>query len=282
MLYLGCPQWSSNHWRGRVFTRSCQPRNMLSEYAQVFNSVEGNTSFYADPSSQTILNWKSAVPEHFRFTFKLPQRISHESGLVNCQHDLLGWFKLFEPIHENIGSIMIQLPKSFSPADFNTLEQFVRLLPSDLRFSLEVRHLGFYRKDDIERKLNQLLMAQQIDRIMMDTRALFNEPATTEAIIDAQRKKPRLPVHVIATAHQPIVRFVGCSALEQNALTYKPWLNKIKQWLNDGLSPYIFFHTADNIDAPFLARQFITDLAVEHPVLKPFPSEKEATQSTLF
>jgi uncharacterized protein YecE (DUF72 family) len=116
----------------------------------------------------------------------------------------------------------------------------------------------------------------------MDTRALFSEPASTPAIVDAQQKKPRLPVHAIATGDSPILRFVGCSQLESNRDFYQPWLTKLNQWLSEGKSPYVFFHTADNFDAPFLARQFIADLEIHHQVSNPFPAEKEAKQEALF
>jgi uncharacterized protein YecE (DUF72 family) len=81
MLYLGCPQWSGTNWKGKYFTRHVKPKDMLFEYAQVFNSVEGNTTFYADPSPDTITHWAASVGPEFRFTFKIPKRFSHESSL---------------------------------------------------------------------------------------------------------------------------------------------------------------------------------------------------------
>ena len=62
MLYIGCPQWSSNAWKGNLFSRQCKNADMLSEYAQHFNSVEGNTSFYADPSPDTVLRLFQDAP----------------------------------------------------------------------------------------------------------------------------------------------------------------------------------------------------------------------------
>lgn len=282
MLYLGCPQWGSTHWKGRVLSSDCKTNQMLGQYAQIFNSVEGNTTFYADPSADSIQRWQAAVPNDFKFTFKLAKRFTHDMALVNCQAQFTEWLRLFEPLFERTGSIMVQLPRSFSPSELPTLSHFIQQLPKELSFSVEIRHPAFFKKDDHEKRLNQLLIAHDVDRIMMDTRPLFSEAPNSPAIIDAQQKKPRLPVHVIATASQPIVRFVGCSTLTANRQFYQPWLKKIKQWLAEGKSPYVFFHTADNFDAPFLARQFIEDLQIDHRVLAPFPYEKEAHQSSLF
>ncbi|KJY88203.1 MULTISPECIES: DUF72 domain-containing protein [Pseudoalteromonas] len=280
MLYLGCPQWSSAHWKGRFFTTHCQSNRMLQEYGQIFNSVEGNTSFYADPKPNTIEKWRNDVPEHFRFTFKIPKRFSHEMALQNCQQGISHWLQLFEPIFDKLGMVMLQLPKACSPEHLPKIIDFCSLLPKELQLGIEVRHLGFFDKSDNERRFNQFLMANSYNRIMMDTRPLFSEPANTQAIIDAQQKKPRVPLHVIATSNSPMIRYVGCSDLEANRAFYRPWLTKINHWLDEGKTPYVFFHTADNYDAPILAKQFINDLQRKDITLGLFPAEQQPQQNS--
>ncbi len=282
MLYLGCPQWSNTAWKGNLFSSQSKNADMLSEYAQYFNSVEGNTSFYADPAPSTILRWANSVPDDFKFTFKFHRRFSHELKLTNVQSELSAWFDLFAPILAKTGQIMLQLPSAFGPNDLAKLAQFIRLLPKELTFGVEVRHRAFFQKGQAEIALNQLLIANNINRIAMDTRALFAVNATTEALIDAQQKKPQLPVHAIATGEQPLVRFVIADLKHDYQSFYQPWLRKITQWLNEGKTPYVFFHTADNQAAPLLARQFCQDLGYQHGVLAPFNGEQEAQQTALF
>lgn len=282
MLYLGCPQWSSAHWKGRFFSTNCAPANMLNEYGQIFNTVEGNTSFYADPKPETINKWLMSVPDDFKFTFKIPRRFSHDMALLHCQNDLKDWLELFSPLFPKLGQIMLQLPKSCGPEYLSRIEQFCALLPKEIELGIEVRHLSFFDKSDAERRFNQFLMQNHYNRIMMDTRPLFSEQPNTEAIIDAQAKKPRVPLHVIATSNSPVIRYVGTSNLEDNRAFYRPWIKKIHTWLEEGKTPYVFFHTADNYDAPLLARQFIADLGLNHTVSLSFPAEKEAKQNSLF
>ena len=282
MLYIGCPQWSSNAWKGNLFSRQCKNADMLSEYAQHFNSVEGNTSFYADPSPDTVLRWAASVPDEFKFTFKFHRRFSHELQLTNVQHELTNWLNLFAPLFEKTGQIMLQLPKSFAPQHLAKLAAFIELLPKELNYGVEVRHPDFFKKGEAEIALNQLLMANNINRIAMDTRALFAVKPTTEALIDAQQKKPYLPVHAIATGSEPMARFVIADLENDYKTFYQPWLSKVTQWLDEGKSPYVFFHTADNREAPLLARQFCQDLGYNHNVLNPFSGEKEAHQQALF
>ncbi|QTL35252.1 DUF72 domain-containing protein [Pseudoalteromonas viridis] len=281
MLYLGCPQWSSAHWKGRFFSSDCKTADMLGEYAQIFNSVEGNTSFYANPKPDTIATWSNAVPENFRFTFKIPKKISHELALSQYQRELKHWLTLFSPLFSRLGMVLLQLPASCSPSYLGRIADFIDQFPKELTLGIEVRHRAFFAKGDAEKRFNQLLMHTGVNRIIMDTRPLFSESPSTPAIIDAQQKKPRVPVNVIATAQAPVLRFVGCSDLAANKAFYAPWLSKIRYWLKEGRTPYIFFHTADNYDAPLLARQFVRDLGVEHPVLDPFVAEKQPSQQLL-
>jgi len=255
---------------------------MLNEYAHTFNSVEGNTSFYADPSHESLLRWCDAVPNDFKFTFKFHRRFSHELQLTNINNELNAWLTLFEPIFAKTGQIMLQLPSAFGPNALPLLTNFIAQLPKHLNYGVEVRHPAFFQKGDAEIRLNQLLIENNINRISMDTRALFAVPAETDALIDAQKKKPYLPVHAIATGSNPMLRFVIASLNHEYKSYYQPWLKKIKQWLEEGKSPYVFFHTADNRESPLLARQFCQDLGYNHPVLAPFTGEREASQSSLF
>lgn len=48
--YLGLPLWANAHWKGNLFRNAAKPAEFLAQYAQVFNAVEGNTTFYSVPS----------------------------------------------------------------------------------------------------------------------------------------------------------------------------------------------------------------------------------------
>jgi len=82
--YLGCPSWSEAAWRATLYPQDTRPTEFLSRYTEVFNAVEGNTTFYARPSEQTVARWAQVMSAHFRFCAKLPRDISHSEDL--CQH----------------------------------------------------------------------------------------------------------------------------------------------------------------------------------------------------
>ncbi|MCL1091200.1 DUF72 domain-containing protein [Shewanella profunda] len=259
--------WSHQSWQESVYGRETKQAERLARYATIFNTVEGNTSFYATPAPQTVLNWHSATPDDFRFTFKLPQSITHQKQLQDCNQELSDFFRIMAPLIDKTGIWKIQLPAHFGPEQLPVLARFLDQVPQGLTYGVEVRHLAFFAKGDAERALNRLLIDKKVNRIIMDSRPVFALPPCNEAIIDAHKKKPRVPVHPIATANNPVVRFIGqadgtitqltqqgTAALpKDNDAFFTHWLAQLSQWLEEGREPYLFIHTPDNQTAPELA-----------------------------
>jgi uncharacterized protein YecE (DUF72 family) len=272
MYYLGCPMWANPRWRGNLFADNSQATTFLSQYGRFFNAVEGNTTFYASPSADMIARWDEQSPESFRFNFKLPQSISHQTA---APQELNQWLMLIRPLRHKIGFIHLQLPASFGPEQLPYLALLLEKIRADYPCALEVRHPAFFDKAQQQQALHQLLRATMTERLCLDSRALFSVPPDSAALIDAQQKKPRLPVHAVALTKQPVFRFIGLDDLAANRQFYQPWLVKMQVWCAQGLTPYAFFHTPDNKLAPELARQFAADFAAltgeSHPVLAPWP-----------
>ena len=72
-----------------------------------------------------------------------------------------------------------------------------------------------------------------------------------------------------------MLRFIGTDDMAHNRRYYQPWLSKVQQWLDEGKSPFCFFHTPDNRLAPQLCRQFASDLNYAHACLAPWPCEQQ-------
>ncbi len=271
-LFLGLPQWSHPAWPGQLLGVGAKPTEHLAHYARVFNTVEGNTTFYASPTPETVRRWADAVPAHFRFSFKFPKEISHQSDLVNADKQVTDFIRLLTPLHDKLGLLKLQLPARFGPSGLPRLAEFFNRLPTQFRYALEVRHPDFFAKGEAERSLNRMLMEKGINRIMLDSRPLFSVPATTAAMIDAQGKKPRLPVHLLATASAPVVRLIGLPDPAANRPFLPGWLPHWHQWLAEGKDLYLFIHTADNAQSPELARQITRLLGQE---MAPWPGEND-------
>lgn len=262
--YIGLTQWQHADWQEGPLLRSSSI-HPLHAYARYFSSVEGNTTFYGLPKSETVRLWNQETPEHFRFCFKFPQEITHRNQLLHCNSSTLEFLERLSPIHSKLGLLCIQLPASFSGKELPILERYLDSLPNDFSYGVEVRHLDFFNKNTEEKAFNQLLQSHNINRITFDTRALFAHPADDSVSLKAKEHKPQVPVHAVATGDHPMVRFITPMDWQWGTDYLNPWLDKAVHWLNEGKSPYFFFHTPDNGEAPELARWFVDQLNQKNP-----------------
>ncbi|MGP0174831.1 DUF72 domain-containing protein [Pseudomonas sp. NCHU5208] len=269
--FLGCPSWSEAAWRATLYPADTRPVDFLARYTQVFNAVEGNTTFYARPSEQTVARWAQAMPAHFRFCAKLPRDISHSDDLCLQLGASADFRQLLAPLGERVAPYWLQLPASFGPPRLAELAAFIEAW-GDGALAIEVRHPEFFAKGETERALNRLLQARGIERICLDSRALFSCTEQTPAVLHAQAKKPRLPTRPTAFSGSPQLRFIGHPELLANDPFMQPWLDKVAGWIEQGLRPYVFAHTSDNRLAPELARRFHEQLSQRLPGLPELPT----------
>jgi len=276
--YLGCPQWSNKQWIGELFSVEAKPAAFLRQYAAVFNTVEGNTTFYALPKPATVLKWREETPPAFKFCFKFPKSISHQLRLQHAEQETNDFLKLLAPLGEKLGPFFLQLPPSF---DFNTLpdlESFLKSLPADFTYAVEARHLDFFNAMAAEEKFNDLLQSRKIGRVVFDTRGLHAAEVTEDdfSTLDAKRRKPKVPVRFIATNQFPFVRFVGHPIIEHNEFHLLQWASAVVKWLAEGKKPFIFMRAPDDFYAPRLARYFhslVYKLSPEVGPLSLWPAE---------
>ncbi|MGF1792791.1 DUF72 domain-containing protein [Photobacterium profundum] len=287
-LFLGLAMWSHNQWQKNLYGSGCKNSDRLARYAEIFNTVEGNTTFYATPAITTVKKWHDATPNDFRFTFKLPSTITHQSQLMHCDQLLADFLNVMTPLENKVGLWKIQLPANFGPDALPTLKKFLQKIPKHLTCGVEVRHYAFFNKGEAEKALNGLLIEHQANRIIMDSRPVFAAPPTSEAVIDAHQKKPHLPVHAIATATQPMIRFIGHPEDLSNDPFFNNWLTRLPKWIADGKQPYLFIHTPDNVLAPELAirlyqklQQRIANSTLSLPDIALPPEPEASPQITL-
>jgi uncharacterized protein YecE (DUF72 family) len=84
-ISIGCQGWNYADWTTKAggetifYPRGTKPNEMLALYAEIFDTVEVDSTFYAIPTSATIENWYRKTPdENFTFSLKMPQEITHE------------------------------------------------------------------------------------------------------------------------------------------------------------------------------------------------------------
>ncbi len=263
--------WAHRPWIGSWLPASTSPSALLAAYATVCNAVEGNTTFYAVPSTSTVQRWAAQTPPGFRFCFKLPRTITHERRLRDAGGELAAFLERIAPLADRCGPCSVQLPASFGPTDLATLRTFLGALPRSWRWAVEVRHEAFFDGAAVERALNDTLFEHDVDRVILDSRALFAAPAHTPIQQETQSRKPRLPVRAVAIGRHPTVRFIGQDDPEANPPFWQRWVDTVVRWLAEGRSPFVFLHTPDNAASPGLARRFHAEVRARLPELAPLP-----------
>ncbi len=279
--FLGCPIWANKAWVGELFTGTAKNEEYLSQYAQVFNTVEGNTTFYGMPTAATVAKWSAAAPPTFRFCFKFPQAITHRKRLLNAEAETDLFLETLAPLGTRLGSFLLQLPPSFGVAELPALETYVRTLPAEYQYAVEVRHPDFFDDGEYEAEVNALLIDLGVERVHFDTRPLRAAPPTFDShTAEAQRKKPDLPVRFDALTDFPMVRYVSHPDVAQNDLWLSEWAVVVAEWIQADKYPYFFVHAPDDFYAPRLARRFHSLLSklVDVGTLPAFPAEQEGDE----
>lgn len=115
---------------------------MLSFYAQVFNSVEINYTFFRLPPAKSLADWGAQTPPDFRYSFKALRRITHGAKLKDCA-DLVQQFYTAISGQLPLGAALFQLPPSMQ-VDVPLLEDFLAVLPDGTRNAFEFRHESWF------------------------------------------------------------------------------------------------------------------------------------------
>lgn len=236
-LRIGLPQWQHPWWKRAGL-------HTLEDYARHFDCVEGNTTLYALPDADTVMRWRAMTSSQFRFCFKFPATISHGAELRDSAELLNEFFRRMDPLSDRIAQYWLQLPARFSPAQLPQLWTFLQQLPAAFSYGVEVRHPEFFARGEAERALNRGLADRGVNRVILDSRAVHASASVSAAALDAKAKKPKVPVHALRTAGQPMIRFIGSDETLASVNLFHDWSARLQQWQSES-SPLLFIHTPE-------------------------------------
>ena len=148
-IRIGCQGWNYSDWTTKAdgetifYPRGTRSGEMLALYAEIFETIEVDSTFYAIPASSAVENWYKKTPENFTFSLKMPQQITHEYNLREPAFPLLEEFcERIRILKEKLGVILVQMPPNFEASKENAkgLRDFLAELPGDIRFAIEFRN----------------------------------------------------------------------------------------------------------------------------------------------
>ncbi len=150
MYWVGTSGYNYPEWKGSFYPPDLPAAKMLSYYAQRFQTVEINYTFYRMPNEKIVGGWAAQTPERFRFTLKAPRRITHDHKLQRSA-DLVRFFcDTAQMLGSKLGVLLFQLPPSFRK-DVAVLDAFLETLPPAARAAFEFRHASWHADEVFER-----------------------------------------------------------------------------------------------------------------------------------
>jgi uncharacterized protein YecE (DUF72 family) len=148
-IRIGCSGWNYAHWRNGVFYPPRLPANKwLDYYAQHFDTVEVNSTFYRLPRVASVARWVVQSPRDFVFAIKGSRYLTHIKRLSDMGLGLQRFYMCIRPLVESpkLGPILWQLPPNFQRDD-ERLVNALAALPTTERHAFEFRHESWFRDD---------------------------------------------------------------------------------------------------------------------------------------
>ena len=147
---IGCSGWNYDDWRGGLYPEGLGKGRWLERYAEVFDTVEVNSTFYRLASRDAVRRWVDQTPEDFVFAAKASRYLTHVRRLKEIETGIARYYERIEPLVEagKLGPVVWQLPASFR-ADQKLLRAVLPLLPHG-RHCFEFRHESWFRPEIYE------------------------------------------------------------------------------------------------------------------------------------
>lgn len=235
-VYIGCAKWGRTEWVGKIYPPKTKEKDFLDHYVQHYNCIELNATHYKIYGALGIAKWAlKATGQDFLFCPKMYQGITHRGSLNGKDFITNEFFRGIVAFEKHLGPIFVQVSETFSPKRKEELFTYLKSLPTDLQFFLEVRHPDWFAKEAILNELLTTLKEMNMGIVITDT---------------AGRRDC---AHMNLTIPKAFIRYVGNSLHPTDFTRTDVWINRMKYWLDKGLEElYFFMHMHDEATSPEL------------------------------
>jgi uncharacterized protein YecE (DUF72 family) len=169
-MLLGTSAFTANGWAGSFYPTGTNPKNYLTYYSTKFQTVEVDSTFYGTPSPETVSNWYLRTPADFVFAAKVPQVVTHEKMLMDCETEFEEFVDRMQILDDKLGPLLFQFPK-FNKYVMNENEFLcklrfflARVKDSPVRFVVEIRN-----KEWLAERLLDVLRENRVALALSDT-----------------------------------------------------------------------------------------------------------------
>lgn len=140
---IGCSGWIYRHWRGRFYPETLPQKRWFAHYAESFDTVEINNSFYRLPRAETFDAWREQAPPGFCYAVKANRFLTQAKKLKDCAEPLQRMMIPLRHLGESLGPVLFQLPPRFR-VNLERLDSFLHELPGDVTSVFEFRDASWY------------------------------------------------------------------------------------------------------------------------------------------
>jgi len=145
-IRIGTSGWAYDHWKGPFYPARIGSDAILATYAQQFDAVELNSTFYRLPAPETLERWANTVPSDFRFAVKASRYITHIKKLKDPHETLPPFLERVGLLGRRLGPVLLQLPPRFR-YNGERLRAVLDALPDDIDCAFEFRDESWFNDE---------------------------------------------------------------------------------------------------------------------------------------
>jgi uncharacterized protein YecE (DUF72 family) len=149
-VHIGCSGWAYTHWRERFYPKGLPQRQWLAHYAEHFDTVEINNTFYRLPKPSAVEGWVEQSPPGFIFAVKASRYLTHVKRIKTLNPYVERFYEPLDALarSEKFGPLLWQFPANFHRND-ERLSGALRALPPG-RHAFEFRHESWFTEEVYE------------------------------------------------------------------------------------------------------------------------------------
>ena len=142
-IRVGCSGWQYRHWRELFYPKGLAQTRWFAFYAEHFDTVEINSSFYHLPKASTFEKWRDEAPPGFCYAIKANRFITQAKKLLDCEEPMERMMTATRHLGDRLGPMLYQLPPGMK-INLERLETFLKILPSGVTSVFEFRNGSWY------------------------------------------------------------------------------------------------------------------------------------------
>jgi uncharacterized protein YecE (DUF72 family) len=152
-IHLGTCGWSYADWNGHFYPQGMKAGDYLSAYADRYHVVEVDSTWYRSPGPKMVQGWHDRTPDGFGFSLKVPQTITHEKILLDCQAEVSQFLTAAKLLSNKLLCCVLQFgyfnQKVFADLDgfLTRLNPFLAQWPKDVAVAVEIRNKHWFNRE---------------------------------------------------------------------------------------------------------------------------------------